>query len=226
MQEHIYTIPVNEAFEAYDGCPICRLQNKFEADAVDHTLGDAMMQPEIRIVLNRTGFCSDHYKKLSEGKNRLSFALILQSHLAEINANLSKKCTKIMSDMPDDEKVASFLGGIGRTCYVCDKVAMHMDHSMETIFILYNSEEEFRKKLSRQTSFCLPHYQRLMSGVKKSVKKPHQDEIRRAVGDIQSRTIATLSEDIDWFCRKFDYRNINEDWKNSKDIIERLGKFL
>lgn len=42
MSEKIYTIPVNEAFEACAedksrGCPFCRLYNKLEADETDLT---------------------------------------------------------------------------------------------------------------------------------------------------------------------------------------------
>lgn len=44
MSEKIYTIPVNEAFEACAedksrGCPFCRLYNKLEADETDLILG-------------------------------------------------------------------------------------------------------------------------------------------------------------------------------------------
>lgn len=30
MAEQLYTIPINEAFEEYDGCPMCRLRRKLE----------------------------------------------------------------------------------------------------------------------------------------------------------------------------------------------------
>lgn len=30
MAEQLYTIPINEAFEQYDGCPLCRLRVKLE----------------------------------------------------------------------------------------------------------------------------------------------------------------------------------------------------
>ncbi|MCR5734338.1 MAG: DUF6062 family protein, partial [Lachnospiraceae bacterium] len=30
-----------------------------------------------------------------------------------------------------------------------------------------------------------------------------------------------ITEDITWFCDKFDYRNKDADWKNSKDAIPR-----
>jgi len=35
MEEKIYTIPVNEAFEQTDGCPFCRLFRKLEDDELE-----------------------------------------------------------------------------------------------------------------------------------------------------------------------------------------------
>ena len=35
-----------------------------------------------------------------------------------------------------------------------------------------------------------------------------------------------LGGDVSWFCKKFDYRYEKEDWKNSKDAVERALDFL
>ena len=35
-----------------------------------------------------------------------------------------------------------------------------------------------------------------------------------------------LTEDVSWFCKKFDYRYGDEPWYNSKDAVERAMKFL
>ena len=33
--------------------------------------------------------------------------------------------------------------------------------------------------------------------------------------------MADLEDDLDWFIQKFDHRNMNEPWKNSKDALPR-----
>ena len=63
--EKIYTIPVNEAFEASAadhacGCPFCALYNKLELNEIDIILGASMMEPDIRIETNKKGFCKEH----------------------------------------------------------------------------------------------------------------------------------------------------------------------
>ena len=84
MAEQLYTIPINEAFEEYDGCPMCRLRHKLEAQSLQYIMGAAMMEPDIRIVTNRLGFCRTHFHRMLGMGNRLSLALMLESHLQEV----------------------------------------------------------------------------------------------------------------------------------------------
>ena len=84
--EQIYTIPVNEAFEASRddascGCPMCALYNKLENDELELILGASMMEPDIRIKTNEKGFCSRHFEQMFLAQKRLPLALMLESHL-------------------------------------------------------------------------------------------------------------------------------------------------
>ncbi|OLA60932.1 MAG: hypothetical protein BHW37_01510 [Firmicutes bacterium CAG:272_52_7] len=93
MSEKIYTIPVNEAFEACAedksrGCPFCRLYNKLEADETDLILGASMMEPDVRIKTNEKGFCATHFQMLLSGKNRLGLGLMLESHTEQLKKEL------------------------------------------------------------------------------------------------------------------------------------------
>ena len=69
MKEKIYTIPVNEAFSEDCECPLCHLEKKLESDAVDYTLGAAMMEPDYRILSNELGFCRRHCSMLIRKHN-------------------------------------------------------------------------------------------------------------------------------------------------------------
>ena len=91
--EQIYTIPVNEAFEECmekGGCPFCALSEKLEKDEIDLILGASMMEPDIRKKTNEMGFCKNHFKNLLAGSKKLPLALIMESHLAEVDSLLSK----------------------------------------------------------------------------------------------------------------------------------------
>ena len=82
--EQIYTIPVNEAFEASRdepacGCPMCAIYRKLEENELDLILGASMMEPDVRIKTNEQGFCRLHYDLMFVRKNRLGMALTLES---------------------------------------------------------------------------------------------------------------------------------------------------
>ena len=84
MRSDICSIPVEEVFEPKEGCPVCRMRNMLENRMAEYITGAAMMEPEVRKVTNKKGFCLRHYKMILSRKNRLSVALMLESHLKEM----------------------------------------------------------------------------------------------------------------------------------------------
>ena len=88
MRDDICTIPVSEVFEVNDGCPICRMRDTIEERMIEYILGDAMMEPDVRIETNKTGFCEFHYDKMMSRRGRLQLALMLQTHINEINTTV------------------------------------------------------------------------------------------------------------------------------------------
>ena len=225
--EHIYTIPVNEAFEASAadpscGCPFCTLYNKLEDDELELILGASMMDPDIRIMTNKEGFCRTHYDMMFVRKNRLGMALTLESHLSELSGEIrggaffqkpAEKPIKRISRLEDD-------------CYVCRRIEFHFGNMIETAVHLWEEDEEFQKKFRAQPYFCLPHYRRLLSVASNRLNKKTFPSLQRAASDIVEGYMATLSEDVSWFCKKFDYRYADEPWYNSRDAVERAIKFL
>jgi len=157
MFEKIYTIPVNEAFDAYSSCPICSLYKKLEGIELDSILGAAMMEPDIRIETNKKGFCGKHFDIMFNLKNRLGLALMIESHLSEnviktlkggLFGNFAKSNKKL------DKQSCS--------CYVCDKIEFSLTKMLENTALLWESEREFKQKLLNQPYFCMKHYSSLL----------------------------------------------------------------
>ena len=97
---------------------------------------------------------------------------------------------------------------------------------IETAVFLWDEDEDFRAKFSAQPYFCLPHYRRLISCAQNRLSKKRSPELIKDAARIVESYMATLSEDVSWFCKKFDYRYDAEPWYNSKDAVERSMKFL
>ena len=228
--EQIYTIPVNEAFErsAADktcGCPMCALYNKLENDELELILGASMMEPDVRIKTNKLGFCRTHYDMMFVRKNRLGMALTLESHLSELQGDLGKGLLGALTGRPD-QKPAKRIAALEDSCYVCGRIDFHFQHMAETVVLLFDTDENFIKKMQEQPFFCLPHYRLLLEKAAQRLSKKKLPEFCKLTERVVKDYLATLSEDVSWFCKKFDYRYDKEPWKNSKDSVERAIKFL
>lgn len=228
--EQIYTIPVNEAFDASAadstcGCPMCALYRKLEENELELILGASMMEPDVRIKTNEQGFCRTHYDMMFTRKNRLGMALTLESHLAELSKDLSKGLVGTVIGRPD-QKPAKRIAALEKSCYVCTRIDFHFQHMAETAVLLFDTDENFVEKMKKQPYFCLPHYRLLLEKAAARLGKKKLADFADVTERVVKGYMETLLGDVSWFCKKFDYRYENEPWKNSKDSVERAIKFL
>ena len=227
--EQIYTIPVNEKFEASAadaslGCPFCALYNKLEEDELGLILGASMMEPDIRIKTNELGFCKTHFDMMFARKNRLPLALMLESHLSEVERAVSSGGISNMLN-PGAEAIKS-IGKIEDSCYVCERIGRNFKMMVETAVLLWDKDPEFRKKTAAQPYFCLPHYRMFVETAKARMQKKVFSEFYRAVSELELSYVKELEGDVSWFCKKFDYRYDEEPWYNAKDAVPRALAFL
>ena len=228
--EQIYTIPVNEAFDASAadhscGCPMCALYRKLEENELDLILGASMMEPDVRIKTNDQGFCRTHYDMMFVRKNRLGMALTLESHLAELKKDLTAGLVGNLLGRPD-QKPLKRITALERSCYVCSRIDFHFQHMAETVVLLFDAEKTFAEKLKSQPYLCLPHYRLLLEKGGARLQKKKMADFTAILQGVVMHYLDTLSEDVSWFCKKFDYRYDKEPWKNSKDSVERAMAFL
>ncbi|MDE7294904.1 MAG: hypothetical protein K2N72_10820 [Oscillospiraceae bacterium] len=223
MRESILTIPISEILEPKEGCPICRMRDMLERRTVEYIMGAAMMEPDVRIETNRAGFCSTHFAQMLKQKNRLSLALMLQTHLDETHNKLFSR--KKLFEPKNARKKK--LSEINESCFVCEKVDWGMERLMRTFFEMYG-KEDFAAQMREQEYICLPHFD-LLTSLSPSYLSPKEAEGFNALcGELTEKYILTLYEDVSKYCSMYDYRNTGKDadWGNSKDSIERAIKFL
>ncbi len=225
--EQIYTIPVNEAFEVavtdeHAGCPFCALYNKLETTEIDTVLGASMMEPDIRIKTNEQGFCRTHFDQMFAKKNALSLALILESHLDEVK----KRVHGALSLGGTGAAAMKSLAELEGSCYVCGRIHANFEKMVETAVLLWEKDEAFRQKTAAQHFFCLPHYRRFLECAKARMNKRTFADFYAVMLGIEESYLASLKDDVSWFCKKFDYRYDAEPWYNAKDSTERAIRFL
>ena len=225
--EQIYTIPVNEAFDAVaedssSGCPFCILYRRLQNDELDIILGASMMEPDIRIKTNEQGFCHNHYAMMQRRKRMLGIGLMMESHLAEVEKLVDGKT------LLGSKAAASVLslGKLESDCYICSRIEKNLSAMNATAVYLWESDFNFRKKFEKAPYFCLPHYRRMIDYAQKKMNKKLFRDFYEAAHGIEKNYLGSLRNDVSWFCKKFDYRYDEEPWYNSKDSVQRAEKFL
>ena len=222
MLDSIYTIPIKDVFEPKDDCPICRLRDTLETRCIDYILGAAMMEPDIRIMTNKQGFCLSHYNIMLGKRRMLGMGLMMESHLAEVKKRLDGP---IVLGNKRAAALAS-LSELEGDCYVCTRIEKNLNAMIATAVYLFESDGQFKKKFSRVPYFCLPHYRAMLDYSSKKMNKRAYAELYDAAYEIEDKYIQSLTGDVSWFCKKFDYRYDEEPWYNSKDSVQRAIKFL
>jgi hypothetical protein len=233
MKEKLYTIPLNDAVNAHDECPFCFIERKLERDTLDFVLGNSSsyMESDIREGTDKAGFCRTHFQKMFDYGNTLGNAWILKTHYEKKQRELQavfKSHTPAKAGMklfgkPNSEgnAIVDWIKKQDQSCYVCDHFKYNYDRYMNTFFYMYTSDEDFRKRVCESKGFCLTHFGDLCAEADKRLKEKDLIKFYDDMKKLMTENLDRLHEDVSWMIEKFDYRNKDADWKNSKDAIQR-----
>ncbi len=230
MPEKIFTIPIQEAFDFYDGCPFCRLREKLERQTLDYTLGAAMMEPDVRIEMNRTGFCREHLRDMYGMKNKLALGLILESHLDEVRRTMEAPpagSKRGLLKKSSEEDGTEGLWNFTKSCFVCNRIrGTELRYSSNAAW-LWETDSAFREKLRKQPCLCMTHSAMLLKIGKSELKAEHYTSLYEAVMALQDAYAAALREHVTEFTVSFDHRNAGKPLtEEARGSLERALQFL
>lgn len=230
MQYHLETIPVWEAMELDSCCPLCALYRKCEEAEIDRSLGGSVMEPDARIRVNETGICAKHHQQLFAMQNRLGHALLVDSHSKE----LLKKLNDMDRLLPDGKRRSLFaakgeglealtkaMEKLSSTCVICEDIDSHMQRYLYTFLHLWKTDTAFRKKWEASKGVCLPHTAELLHHAQKHLNAANQSLFAQSLLKLLQENLSQDEKDLEWFTLKFDYRNHDKPWGNSRNALER-----
>ena len=253
MKYHLDTIPVWDAYHEEGECPLCILEDKSEKSYVDSFLGGSVMEPDTRIEVNEKGFCPHHNELLYKAQNRLGLALITHTHTLTVRKEIKKKTEELEKTIQNPGKVSvSFLkklsgGGAGLEqsirefsdwlrkrrdrCIICDRISDSLNRYAYTILHLWEHDPEFRKAMARSKGFCLSHLPLILDMAAERLNAGKQAEFLKDLLPVQLQNMDRLEQELLWFTKKFDYRNQDKPWGDSKDALPRIlqkltGKYM
>ena len=230
MKEQIYTIPVNEGFDAGGECPFCNMYHSLEKDAIDYMLGASYMEDDIRAETDKTGFCAKHFNMMYKEQNRLGVALMIHSHLQKINRDLPALCDKLKSQgkrglfgksSKSENEVSPYLNKITGSCYVCDRIHNNFDRYFDTFFFMWKKDNDIRNKVKNSKGFCIEHFSMLIEQAEKRLSGKDYDEFIDTIIPVQLENLKRLEGEVDHFVNKFDHNYKDAPWGTAKDSLVR-----
>lgn len=234
MKEKLYTIPLNDAVNANDECPFCFIERNVEQDLLDYCIGSgsSYMEKDMRAITDEKGFCKDHFNKMFHYGNALGNAWILKTHYQKTIKDMKstfKSCKpaklslgeKLSKSGEMKNTVAIWADKRKCSCYICEEFAKTYERYMDTFFYLYKEDPAFREKLLNGKGFCITHFGDVCESSVRYLKEKDQEQFFSDMFPVMEKNMDRLYEDISWFIEKFDYKNVNADWKDSKDALQR-----
>ncbi len=238
MKQHIDTAPIWESYRQDCECPLCLLQAKVEASNVDYFLGESVMEPSQRIEVNRKGFCAEHFKLMYTAGNRLGLALMTHTYMKETikalkdNAERAREAAADEAGKPIFKRLGAQRGaGLAdaageirqaeRSCLLCERIRENMERYMYTVLYMYKHEPEFPGLFAQSKGMCLSHYAQALEMAPKHLSGENLRRFVDTLTDIEMKSFDRLEGEIEWFTNKFDYRNQDKPWGNSRDAVKR-----
>ncbi len=213
MKKNILTIRVDDIFGQKCGCPICLTKKISEENSCEYIAGSAMMTPEIRIETNKLGFCERHFDMLLETGARLPIALILSTHLDEIEAK-AYEAEPAFGKNAKAERGAEF----EKSCYVCSRMNDDLDRFLHGMFKMYAEDENFRKLFSEQEYICFPHRNLLLNNARKYLKKDMLKQFSQETERLSKERLKLIRSGLEELCRSFDYRNVGKPLSENAEV--------
>ena len=240
MRYHIDTIPVWDAVKLGTECPLCALRRREEQGQVERFLGGSVMEPDTRIQVNEKGFCARHHVLLYAQQNRLGHALMTHTHLKETD----KRLEKILADAVQGAQAAAGAplmkrafgkdGGkeavqaaaekleqLTNSCILCDRLQDSMERYAYTLLHLFSNDSAFRKAFEASRGVCLKDAALLLRMAPEALNAKQQAEFTEVLQRLIMENMHRLEDELEWFTLKFDYRNADKPWNNSRDALER-----
>lgn len=238
MKLHIDTAPIWESYREPCECPLCLLEGGVEASNVEYFLGESVMEPDQRIEVNKTGFCAHHFKLMYEAGNRLGLALMAHTYMKETIGKLKENARRQRDAAASEagkpifqrvgprrgaamrgpaEQLQDILGG----CVLCERIRQTMERYVYTVLYMYKHEAEFPALFEKSRGVCLKHYAELLEAAPRHLSGDLLKRFVDALTDVEIQNFERLEGEIEWFTKKFDYRNSDKPWGTSRDAVKR-----
>lgn len=219
MNYHIDTGLIKEKFQTECDCPLCEIESVVTEQFLHEFLNDAVMEDDTRLKVNKSGFCDKHFDMLITRQNKLSVALQISTRVDRLKKNMTPP-----KNYGEAKKQAEELLKSQSTCVICDLVDESMEKYYKTVAQMYYKENDFYKILLKTKGFCLKHYALLLKYG--NYAYGDKNDYVSLLSKIQTAHVNSLSDDLNGFCLKHDYRNALKPLGSAETALPKMRNFL
>ena len=226
LQDYIPLGPLDE-------CPFCFVERSLEQDSLDFVLGScaSYMESDVRALTDAQGFCREHFKKMFDYGNTLGNGWILKTHFMKTRNDLDNEIKRFrpgklsladkLKGKTASNNIVNWVRSREESCYVCRHSEEIYARYIDTFFVMFRDDDNFRSRVAASKGFCITHFGDLCAAADARLSGPQLDAFYEMIFPLMQKNLDRLQEDVNWLIEKFDYRNADADWKESKDAVQR-----
>ncbi len=111
-------------------------------------------------------------------------------------------------------------------CYICSRMETVYRRMLDTFVYLLQNDPEFGTELMESKGMCLPHFADAAEACRRKMTAAVKEQWILRLEQMMKKNLERIQEDIDWLIEKYDYRNQDADWKQSRDAVQRTMQKL
>jgi hypothetical protein len=191
---------VHDAYERPGECPLCVLLAAAEETYLRSFTHSRVMEPNVRVQTNESGFCPTHYRRLYEGENKLGLALIVHTHLVEklpmLTAAIDDASRPEKRGRDRQDRALAALSSFRESCFLCGLLSEDLDRYCFTILYLWGRDPGFGPVFRASKGFCIRHFVDLSAAARKLLRADRREAWMAETAPLMKESLQRLEQEV------------------------------
>ncbi len=191
---------VHDAYALPGECPVCGLMQAAEETYLLSFQHSRVMEPNVRVKTNESGFCPEHYRKLYARENKLGLALVVHTHLVEklqpLKAAIEAAARPGRHEKERMDDAVSLLTRLRDACFLCALLKEDRDRYCFTILYLWDRDPEFLPVFRASRGFCLPHFGDMCGAAQRSLRADRREKWMQEAAPLMTGSLERLEREV------------------------------
>ncbi len=230
---------VHDAYKEGGQCPLCACMESVERSYLLSFQGSRVMEPNVRVKTNESGFCPEHYLRLYRGENKLGLSLVVHTHLQNKlpgiklamegvleagGAAKGRRAGESAAGRLDD--LAGSLETLISRCFICEMLSQDLDRYGYTIVYLWKSDPDFLPVFRGSRGFCLSHFVTVLAKARETLRGDELARFLRELTGLMTKSLEGLERDLFNFTQLFHDANRSMGTEDERTALARAIQTL